>query len=437
MLARSIIALVAFALPLQAQTYKLGEEVKPGDFFRYELTLNVTGKLKVEREGKPEALPLQAEATHQFVERIENADASGAAGKVIRHYFTAKSSSTVGIEKSTKELSAERRLTLTSRTDTGTLLICPTGPFTREELELVGEHLDTLCLPGLLPNKEVAVADSWAISDAVAQVICQFDGLFKNQLKGTLLSVTGNVATFSIVGRAEGTELGANSEVNVKAEGKFDLTAKRIVEIVWTQDDVRSQGPASPAGDLNVKVTMKRSPLTEEPKELSEEIRIKVPADKIPSSMTLLRHADAEGRYAFTYPREWVIVGRTKEHVVLRFLDKGEFASQLTIATWKKAEAGQHASAADFKAAIAKLQGWEPGEVLEDSEMPGKPGRWGYKLSVKGKQDATDVIQTFYLLSGPLGDQVAVTVLSSPGKIAAVGTGETELLKSISLPEKK
>ena len=178
MLARSVIAVVAFALPLQAQTYKLGEEVKPGDHFKYELTLNVTGKLKVEREGKPEALPLQAEATHQFVERVENADAGGSAGKVIRHYFVAKSTSTVGTEKSSKELSAERRLTLTSRTDTGTLHVSPTGPFTREELELVGEHLDTLCLPGLLPNKDVAVADSWAVSDAVAQAICQFDGLF-------------------------------------------------------------------------------------------------------------------------------------------------------------------------------------------------------------------------------------------------------------------
>jgi len=433
----TLLLLLASALPMQAQTAKLAEEMKPGDLYRYELTLGITGKLNVMREGKPVPLPLQAEATHQFVERIENTDASGAAGKVIRHYFQAKSASTVGTEKSRRELSNERRLTLTSRTDTGTLHICPTGAFTREELELVGEHLDTLCLPGLLPNKEVAVGATWPISDAVAQVICQFDGLYKNNLQGTLLAVSGPMATFQIAGRAEGTELGANSEVTVKAEGKFDLTAKRIVEIVWTQNDVRGQGPASPAADLSVKVTLKRTPLTEEPKELSEEIRTKVPADKIPAGMLVLSHTDPEGRYSFTYPREWVIVGRTKEHMVLRFLDKGEFASQLTIATWKKAEAGQHASAADFKAAIAKLPGWEPGEVLEESEMPGKPGRWGYKLSAKGKQDSTDVIQTFYLLSGPLGDQVAATVLSTPGKIAAVGTGETELLRSIVLPEKK
>jgi len=429
--------ILAVALPLQAQTVRLGEEVKPGDQFRYELTLSLSGKLTVQREGKAVPLPLQAEATHQFVERIENADASGAAGKVIRHYFAAKSSSTVGTEKSQRELSNERRLTLTSRTDAGTLHICPTGAFTREELELVGEHLDTLCLPGLLPNKDVAVGANWAVPDTVTQVICQFDGLYKNHLQGTLSGVDGNIAKFKIEGRAEGTELGANSEVTVKAEGKFDLTAKRIVELVWTQDDIRGQGPASPAGVLSVKVTMKRTPLAEEPKELNEEVRAKVPADKIPAGMLMLSHSDPEGRYSFTYPREWVIVGRTKEHVVLRFLDKGEFAAQLTIATWKKAEAGQHASAADFKAAIAKLQGWEAGEVLEDSEMPSKPGRWGYKLSAKGKQDATEVIQTFYLLSGPLGDQVAVTVLSAPGKVAAVGSGETELLKSIVLPEKK
>jgi hypothetical protein len=434
---QSILLLLAVALPLHAQTVKLGEEVKPGDQFRYELSLAITGKLTVQRDGKPAPLPLQAEATHRFVERIENADASGAAGKVIRHYFTAKSSSTVGTEKNQRELSNDRRLTLTARTDSGTLNICPTGAFTREELELVGEHLDTLCLPGLLPNKEVAVAGTWAVPDAVAQVICQFDGLYKNHLQGTLAGVDGNVALFKIEGRAEGTELGANSEVAVKAEGKFDLASKRIVELEWTQNDTRSQGPASPAGELAVKVTMKRMPLAEEPKELSEEVRAKVPADKIPAGMLMLSHSDPEGRYSFTYPREWVIVGRTKEHVVLRFVEKGEFVSQLTIATWKKAEPGQHAGAADFKAQIAKLQGWEPTEVIEESELPSKPGRWGFKYAAKGKQDGTEVIQTFYLLSGPLGDQVAVTVLTAPGKAAAAGTGETELLKSIVLPEKK
>ena len=81
--------------PAFAQPVMLGEKVRAGDHFGYEMQLTVDGKMKVDRDGKVQPLTLKGEATHQFVERVDRLDTGGGVGKVIRHYATAKSTSSV------------------------------------------------------------------------------------------------------------------------------------------------------------------------------------------------------------------------------------------------------------------------------------------------------------------------------------------------------
>jgi len=429
--------LLAMASPALAQTVKLGEAVRPGDHFRYELQLTVDGKLKLERDGKVQAMTMKGDATHKFAERIEAADTGGAGGKAVRYYDVARSSSTVAGDTNKRELANDRRLTVAVRTETDTLHVCPNGPFTREELELVAEHFDTLAIPALLPNKELKAGESWAVANEAAQHACQFDGLVKNDIKGSLIDVKDGVATFKIEGQAEGVELGATARVTVSATGTFDVARGRITGLVWEQTDDRNLGPASPAMEVKATARVVRIPLAEEPKELSAEARAKVPADKIPTEMTLLRLTDSDGKYSLTYPRGWSVVGQTGGHTVLRLVEMGTFLSQATITPWKQVDKGQHSAPADFKAALAKIPGWQPSEVLADAEMPTTDGRWVYKFSAKGKQDSADVVQTFYLLAGPNGQQVAVTFLSEPAKAAKVSDREAELLKGIGFADRR
>ena len=116
-----------------------------------------------------------------------------------------------------------------------------------DELDLVGEHFDTMCLPALLPGKEVKVGDTWAVPADAVQHALLFDGVLKHDIKGTLVKVENGVAEFSLSGLAEGTELGAKAIVVVTATGKFDTTAGRITSLTWEQEDDRTQGPATPA----------------------------------------------------------------------------------------------------------------------------------------------------------------------------------------------
>lgn len=431
------VALFGSAVPAFAQTVTLGERVKPGDHFRCELALTLTGKMKVDRDGKVHPLTLTGEATHRFVERIESADAAGAGQKSVRHYEVAKSAVSVAGDPSRRELPAARRLTVAARTDTGTRHACPAGPLTQDELELVGEHFDTLALPALLPNKELKVGDSWPVAADAVLSACLFEGLLKNDLTGTLTAVKDGVATFTVTGTAEGMENGAVAKLTVKAAGTFDVAAGRVTALTWEQGDDRDQGPVSPATEVTATVTLKRTPLAAAPKELSAEARAAVPAGDIPADMTRLRYADPDGKYAVTYPREWVIVGRTPDHLVMRRMEKGEFTGQVTVTGWKKVEAGRATPPAEFKAVLARLTTWEPAEVLADEEQPVADGRRVYRLAAKGKQDGAAVVQTFYLLTGPAGDQVAVTALAAPDKAQGLAKHEAELLNGFTFPGKK
>ena len=299
----------------------------------------------------------------------------------------------------------------------------------------MAEHFDTLCLPGLLPGKEVHPGDTWPVRPEAAQHACLFEGLIENGLVGKFVGVENGVATFTITGTAEGIEYGAHAKLTIAAAGTFDTATNRITGLTWEQTDVRGQGPASPATEIKATVTLARAPLAEEPAELSAAAREAVPASDVtvPPAMTRLRYADPDGRYAFTYGRDWHVVGRTRDHLVLRLLDNGEFTAQATITAWQKAAAGGHTTPDEFKQVLAKLPDWTPARVLADGVVPTTEGRWLYRLTAQGKQDGLDVVQSFYLLAGPTGEQIAVTVVARQEKASALGNRDAELISAIRL----
>lgn len=427
-----LVAVLAVARPALAQAVLLSETAAPGDHFRYEIALTVEGTMTVDRDGKPDALPLKATASHAFVERVEAAGDRGGVVRAVRHYATASSDAAVGGERSRRELSADRRLIVAQRGAAGTLHYSPAGPLFRDELDLVAEHFDTLALAGLLPGREVKPGDTWDVSPGTAQSVCLFDGLVRSDLKGTFGEVKDGAALFTITGTAEGVENGAPAKLTITARGTFDLAVKRVTALTWEQADQREQGPATPATEVKAVVTLKRTALPGEPPDLSAAARAKVPpGDTVADRLTHLRYADPAGRYQLTYPRDWLIVGVTADHLVLRSVDAGGFAAQATVTAWKKADPGRHTDPDDFKKVLGQLPGWEPERVLADGPVPADGGRWLYRVAATGKQDGQPVVQSFLLLAGPAGDQAAVTLLAPAERVGRLAGRDLGLANGI------
>src|SRR5207302_4578132 len=101
----------------------------------------------------------------------------------------------------------------------------------------------------------------------------------------------------------------------------------------------------------------------------------------------------------------------TGQHLVLRCMERGDLIAQVTITPWPRAKAGDHLSPETFQQEMANTPGWTQDEVLQTGVVPSpddQPGRWVYRISAVGRMDGIKVLQNFYLVAGPRGDQAVL-----------------------------
>src|SRR5262249_5822716 len=148
------------------------------------------GEIKVRQDAKDLVLKQSAEATHEFIERGLEVGPGNLLQRSARFYKVAQAR--LAVEGTPRTLRSERSLVIAQRVHDQLTVYALAGPFTREEFELT-EHFDTLALPGLLPGKSLSAGETWKIGNAVAQALCELDGLTAHDLVGKLESVEDGV----------------------------------------------------------------------------------------------------------------------------------------------------------------------------------------------------------------------------------------------------
>jgi hypothetical protein len=423
------------ASPARAQSIELIEAIEPGDCWDVELAMTLSGEMRLTKNGKPVPLKLSAQASHQFQERALTVGAGGKPQRMARHYSTAQATIAVGLDRSERTLRPDRRLIVAQHQNGQALCFSPAGPLTRTEMELTTEHFDTLALPGLLPNKTVTVGDAWKVANETVQYLCYFEGLTHQDLTCKLEELTERAARISIKGPAKGIELGALVKLSIDATCEFDREKKRIVAVEWKQTDDREQGPASPATAVEMTSRIKRQPAVQSAA-LSDLALVAVPDGfDLPAAMTnlLYEHGGKPG-YRLTYSRDWTQVGQTADHTVFRLMERGDFVAQATVTPWEAARPGQHLTPVQFREAMAKSPGWQQDEVVQEGEVRGANGYWVYRISAPGVMDGMNVVQTFYLVAGPNGEQVVVTFTMTPAQAEKLGNRDMEFVLGLTLP---
>ena len=85
---------------------------------------------------------------------------------------------------------------------------------------------------------------------------------------------------------------------------------------------------------------------------------------------------------------------------------------------------------------MAEAPGWTLEDVLDDGEVPTENGRWLYRVVARGTMDDVKVVQNFFLLAAPSGEQVVITFTMKPGQAAKIGSKDMTLVGSIGFPKK-
>jgi hypothetical protein len=182
---------------------------------------------------------------------------------------------------------------------------------------------------------------------------------------------------------------------------------------------------------------LKREWLAQPPAELGDAVVSAIPAgDEPPATLKHLVYRDPKGRYQLLHRRDWHFVGQTDHHLVMRLLDRGDFVAQATLTHWENVGPGKHMSPEEFEKLAAGGANWKVEQVTDRTPVPTDTDRWAFRISARGELDGSPVVQNFYVVAGPNGDQMIVTLTMRPAGAGRLGTRDLELVNAIDFPKK-
>src|SRR5205085_685633 len=148
-------------------------------------------------------------------------------------------------------------------------LFSPSGPLTRDELDLIDVSGNSLLLYSLLPEGEVSVADTWKPNADVLAPFLGLDAVGHTDVESALSSVENGVATIESHGHVDGAIGGVATEIEIKAKCLMDMKTRQITRFGLAIKEKRSIGHVAPGLDVVARVRLKFSPV-ESSERLSE-----------------------------------------------------------------------------------------------------------------------------------------------------------------------
>jgi hypothetical protein len=431
-----VVALVA-GLPVSVQAREkvlLRERSAVGEQHAIRLNLQLAGKMQIKSGEKAVHYDLQAKAEHALAERMLAIDKEDMPSRVARFYSRAGAEISVQGTKNERKLRPERQLIVAQRSKGGTLTYAPSGPLTREELELVGEHLDVLAIPGLLPGHEVAVGGTWHVAVPTIQALVGLDGVISEQIVCQLEKISDGEATIRVTGKVEGIYHGAEVKCQVDGELLHDTRASRWTRLTWRQRDERQAGPASPAATTEATTTAVRERGVKNDSLTDDAV---APLSASPNNAQLLiEQRDARGRFVFHHDRNWHVVSQNERFTVLRLMERGELLGQVTVMPHTQERPGEHISAAEFQRRVQATPDFKVDQLLQAGEVPADPGHWVYRISVSGQAGDLQVVQNHYAVAGPKGHQVFFTFITEAALVDRFGARDLAMIGTVVFTEK-
>ncbi|GHT20677.1 hypothetical protein FACS189419_00190 [Planctomycetales bacterium] len=399
-----------------------------------ETLLEVTGTVKqIGSNPKPNDKPvdnkMEVIAGFRYEERIGEMSSSGGGKMSIRQYNLAKSKMKIGDRTKLPELEERLQTIVCSLEKDKVNLFSPSGSLRGEQLLLI-EDLpgNTLTIDRLLPNREVAVGESWKLQDSVLRSFISVDAVTESNVTAVLTAVTDDMAMVEVVGDIDGVYLGAATEMHIRAKYQFDIKAKRINWVGLLIEEDRSIGHVGPGLDLVAKVQVKISPLAE-PQALSDETIALISTE--PTEQILkLKYDGGKGPWRFSHPRSWYVFQDDPQATILRKLEKGELIAQCNIADMGTVDVKTMTSIDKFQQDLIKGLKDNFGRVVSAQEFTSKSGYKVYHVILDGTVDDLQLRWVYNLLTDGSGHQSVVVFVVEADKLEQFGNSDEELLST-------
>jgi len=386
-------------------TVNLAEVRKLNDLSRVTALLEVDGHLKLKADSTSvKQLPLNVTGKFRYDERLLEwapEPPAGSGARAVRHYERAEANFTINRRERQASLPADKRLIIVQRGDGPVLTVSPTGPLTREQLELLDIPGNSLALGQLLPGKEVAKDKQWEIDENALLGLLGWDAVGQCDVKGTLTQIDGDMATIEFDGTANGSVAGVAAKVELKAKSLFDSQRQRIVWLGIALREDRDSGPAQPGFRVTARLKMKVAPL-DASEMLADEFLADLPMTVDEGSRLLQFESHHAGCRLLTDRRWWVVLD-SRNSTVLRLIDEGEHVAQCNITAMPDLEPGKHVPLEEFQADVQKALDKNFGQFVQASQSRTDEGLRVLRVSAAGTVSDVGVHWIYYLISNEKG----------------------------------
>jgi hypothetical protein len=411
-------------------TYELAPNRLPADAVRVQAQLEVGGDINLVEEGKPRTLKMSVSAHLDYDERgVPVRDREPKHLRSVRFYRQAKAAIKIDEGGMEPVLRESRRLMVADEADGRVALFCPTGPLTREELDLVDIPANSLLLDQLLPRQPVKIGEQWSHDEGLMAKLLGLDVVSQSDVKSQLKEVSGDRARLELAGRVLGAVGGVSTEIEVKAKYRFDFDQHRVTGLGLLVKEKRAIGLVSTGLDVVAKLQLALAP-SESDGELSDTALAQLPLEPRPEFLALECQAPTK-KFRIVHSRAWHLMTDAGDLLALRYLDRGELVAQCNVSSLADVPPSKEPTLADFQHDLERSLGKNFERFIEASEATNSLGHHIYRVIAEGR--VSDLpIQWHYFLFADRAGHVAVFAFTVESDLAdRLGDADEQLAATI------
>lgn len=408
----------------------------PGQFDRVKVQLKVGGEVIDVVNGKELREKMSVACNLDYDEKtLEIPSNPHDLSRSIRSYNQAEADIKVGDSQFKPLLRPQRTLIAAEITPRTALLYSPRGPLTREELDLIEAQGDSLLIDQFLPDKPIAVGETWKLSENLMALLLGLDEVGQSDVKSDLAEVTDKVARFYMSGNVTGAIDGVASEIELKARYRFDLNRKRIDWLGMVIKEKRQSSPVADGFDLTAQVQVTIVP-SDHTAGLSKVDLKDLPMRASPELLQL-SHLSKQGGWEIVYDRSWHVYRDQQDSAVLRRTEGGELIAQCNCSSLPQTKPDKLISLEEFQEDIKRALTKEFKEFVQAGQTIDEKNCRVLRVVVRGTASDMPFVWNYYHIADQQGRQMSFAFIIEEKYLERFGKADRELIDSLRFIEVK
>ncbi len=310
-------------------------------------------------------------------------------------------------------------------------------PLTRDELEVIDILGNSLLLDRLLPERPLAVGESWKPADKVMADLVGLDGATRCDVQCALKEVTKIVARVEFSGSIEGPVNDTTAKIKLKGKYRFDLRTGRIDWFALVTKEDRGISQVAAGFDVTVRFQMTITPEATPPQLAEAKLAGLGVEPTVETSR--LRYESPRDRWHITYDRRWYLNSDDPKNALLKLILQGALSGQCNIASLPQRDRQQLVSLEDFQNDVHRALDKDFGEFVEAKQWGSAAGYRVLRVAANGvahdKSTEVPIRWIYYHVADEHGRQVALTFTVEQERLDRFAEADRAIVDSLRFAE--